>query len=122
MQSLSVVLAVAALTGKPVKVFAAGKSYELPLKPPPVHVEPPHPLEVVSQQLLEREAETRATVEAVASIVARTDERASALEGLIKESINGQQRIVATLMLPVVPTKYDAAGRLVEARRKDKTE
>lgn len=100
-------------------ITPAGATYRLPLEPAPVPAAAPDPIEVLSQQLLERDAKLRVAVETVATIAARADERTEELQGLVRESIDGQERIVHTLMLPVVPTKYDKAGRLVEARRKE---
>lgn len=112
---------VAALApGKHVTVVtSAGVEYRLPIEPEAVPPAAPHPIEVLSQQLLERDAEMRAAVESVAAVAGRADERTEQLQGLVRQSIDGQKRIVDTLMLPVVPTKYDAAGRLIEARRKE---
>lgn len=42
-------------------------------------------------------------------------------EELLKQSIAGQERIVETLFLPVVPTRYDKDGRIIEARRREET-
>lgn len=96
-----------------------GAAYSLPLEPEAVMPPAPDPIEVLAQQLRERDAEMRAAVEVVAGVAQRADERTAELQGLVKDSIEGQQRIVDTLMLPVVPTKYDKAGRLIEARRKE---
>lgn len=99
--------------GKRVTVmFASGKSLTLPIVPPTPEPEPPHPVAVLSQQLLERDAETRASMEAVSA----------ALEGLSTELANVGREIVGTLHLPVVPTKYDKEGRMIEARRKERSQ
>lgn len=105
--------------GKRLTVLAAGKAYELPIEPerPPVAL--PDPLEVLAQQLLERDAESRTQQ---AADTARAAAQASSVEGLLKATIDGQRRIVETLFLPVVPTKYDKEGRIIEARRKGESE
>lgn len=90
--------------------FTSGKSIALPIVPEPLSPAPPHPLEVVSQQLLERDAQTRETLTAVQL----------AVNGLSSEFAQGVKEIVGTLHLPVVPTKYDKDGRISEARRMEK--
>lgn len=124
MLSPNVLRAVAALApGKRVTVLAAGKAYDLPLAPPRARVEPPHPLETMSQQLLERDAETRATVVSVAEAVARMGETATAMQAAVAEVAEGQvqvarsvSEIAETMAMPTMPI-YDAAGKLVGARR-----
>lgn len=120
MQTLSVLrLVEACARGARVTVIIAGKPHELPLEPEAVTPPPPSAIEVLSQQLLARDAQMRTAVESVTEVAAQADARNAELQGLVRTSIDGQQRIVDTLMLPVVPTKYDKAGRLVEARRKE---
>lgn len=120
----SLVRAVAALApGKRVRVLAAGDAYELPLKPAPARIEPPHPMEAVSKQLLERDAETRATVAAVADVVARMGETAQAVQAAVADVASGQAQVARsvseiadTMALPTKPI-YDAAGKLIGAQR-----
>lgn len=97
--------------GKRVMVmFASGKSLTLPIVPEPPPLAPPHPLEVLGNQLMERDAAMRA-------IALRAEEANAALRSELAE---GVREIVGTLHLPVVPTKYDKDGRIIEARRKEK--
>ena len=127
MSARDVVRAVAALApGKRVIVMASGVR-----EPEQLKAEAPSPLQVVSQRLLERNAEIQATVTSVAESVMRIGETAEALKavvasvaegqvGLAHSFDNGVKEIVGTLHLPVVPTKYDKNGRIAEARRKEK--
>lgn len=102
--------------GKRVTVtFASGKRLALPIaaEPPP----PPNPIDVLSEQLRERDAATAEiglrTTDAIAAMK-------DAVDGLATELAQGVKEIVGTLHLPVVPTKYDKDGRIIEARRKEK--
>lgn len=127
MLSRNVLRAVAALApGRRVLVLAGGDTHELPVKPPAPAVTPPHPLEVMSQQLLERDAETRATVAAVADVVARMGETAQAVQAAMADVASGQAQvarsvseIAETMALPTKPV-YDAAGKLIGAQRVQK--
>lgn len=121
MQSPNVLRAVALLApGKRVTVLAAGEAYELPLQPTPAPVEPPHPLETLSNQLLERDAEIRATVAAVA---ARADETLNAVKAAVGIVSAGQEEVVKSmnenteaLYQPVKPA-YFKDGKLMHAQR-----
>lgn len=117
MSAHSVLRAIAACApGRRVVVSVpSGKVYRLPIAPEPVRPEPPHPLAVLSQQLLERDAQMDARNETTLSAVR------SALDGLAAAHAEGVREIVGTLHLPVVPTKYDKDGRMIEARRKEST-
>jgi len=117
----NVLRAVAALApGKRVMVLTAAGAHELPLKPPPAKVEPPHPLELVSKQLLERDAEARSTITAVA---ARADETLNSVKAAVADVAAGQaqvaqcvEQLAATLELPTEPI-YDDSGKLIGAQR-----
>lgn len=121
MPSLSVLRAVSLLApGKRVTIFAEGNSYALPAKPKPVPVEPSHPFEEVSKQMLERDAEIRALITAVSE---RTDGALSHVRAVVSAVALGQAAVVEsvkentrTLKLPVI-AKYDKNGRVTEARR-----
>jgi hypothetical protein len=121
MQSLSVLRAVAALApGKSVTVFTAGESYELPPKPKPVTPEPPHPFEAVSKQMLERDAEIRALIKAVAE---RTDGALNQVKEAVSSVNAGQAEVVKSvnenteaLYQPVKPA-YFKDGKLMHAQR-----
>lgn len=110
--------------GKRMTVTVDGKSYALPIAPDPEPVAPPHPLEVVSQQLLARDAETRATLVAVA---ARADDTLNAVRDAVGAVAAGQDQITksvnelaGTLHLPVKPI-YDKSGKLIGAERVKKS-
>lgn len=125
MQSLNVLRAVAALApGKRVTVIASGKSYDLPSKPAPVPVEPPHPFEAVSKQMLERDAEIRALFKAVAE---RTDGALNQVREAVSSVNAGQAEVVKSvnenteaLYQPVKPA-YFKDGKLMHAQRVKKT-
>lgn len=124
MQPRDVVRAVAALApGRRVVVSAAGERYELPLKPAPAPIEPPHPLEVLSKQLLERDASARATA---AEVAARADDAMNAVRTVVADVAAGQARVAQcvaqlaeTIALPTEPV-YDENGKLMGARRVQK--
>jgi hypothetical protein len=113
--------------GKRVRAIVRGCVYDLPLQPEPEPVPAPHPLEAVATQLLERDAQTRATVSLVVanveSVVARVDETSSAVNSALASVAIGQQKIAdgmqhiaVTMALPVKPV-YDKQGKLVGAQR-----
>lgn len=103
--------------GKRVTVVAAGQTVLLPIVPPPAPEAVPSMEAVLLERLLERDAATR-SANAAAAVAAR--ETTEHLASLLQETITGQQRIVETLMLPVVPTSYDKTGRITAAQRKAK--
>lgn len=107
------VLACAA--GAKVKLVLGRNEYELPLKPPAVVPAPPDPIEVLAKQIAERDAAERADR---AAAEARAKNEAEELRKLVAQTIEGQERIVETLMLPVIPTGYDKSGRIMSAQRK----
>lgn len=105
----------ACVPGQRVVVVVAGQAYQLPETPPVPVVVPPDPVEVLAKQLLERDAEARAVA---ASTQLRVLEESQRTQELLRRTIEGQQEIVSTLMLPVVPTGYDKTGRITSAQRK----
>jgi hypothetical protein len=113
--------------GRRVRAIVRGVAYDLPLLPEPEPVQPPHPLEAVATQLLERDAQTRATVTQVVanveSVLARVDETTNVVKSALSDVAAGQnkiadgmQHIASTLSLPVKPV-YDDQGKLVGAQR-----
>lgn len=109
----NVLRAVAACApGKRITVFVpSGAMYALPIVPaPPPPPAPPTPIEVLSAQLLERDAQMRASVEEVA---ARTEETLAAVKAAVEQST---EEIVGTLHLPVKPV-YFPDGKLKHAQR-----
>lgn len=119
----SVLRAVAACApGKRITVFVpSGVMYALPVvQEPPPPPPPPDAIEVLSKQLLERDADARAAA-------ARTDEAIDeaivaikeAVDGLSAELADGVKEIVGTLHLPVKPA-YFPDGKLRHAQRVDK--
>jgi hypothetical protein len=121
MQTPNVVRAIAALApGKSVTVTTpAGITHELPLQTEP-QPSAADPLQAMSEQLLGRDAETRATVAAVA---ARADETLNAVKSALVEVAAGHSEIAqsvskleGTLHMPVKPV-YDRDGKLLYAQR-----
>lgn len=113
--------AIAALApGRRVTLVVHGKAVALPATAAPPPVPQPDPLVVASKQLLERDAETRA---AIASLADRVGESVRAVDSVLGVVSAGQVELAAqvrelsgTLRLPVKPI-YDAAGKLIGARR-----
>jgi hypothetical protein len=107
--------------GKRITVFVpSGEVYELPLAPKAAPVEPPSPIETLSKQLLERDAQARA---AAAEANARSDEALTAVKEAIGAVATGQAQVAesvnemaGTLHLPVKPV-YDKSGKLIGAQR-----
>lgn len=98
----------------------SGEVYELPLAPKAAPAEPPNPIETLSKQLLERDAEQRA---AVAEANARSDETLAVVKEAIGAVAAGQAQVAesvnemaGTLHLPVKPV-YDKGGKLIGAQR-----
>ena len=112
---------VAALApGKRVTVISGGKAYELPVKPPVLVAEPPHPLEAIAKQLSERDAEIR---DLLAAVTSRTEEAITEVKAAVKDVAAGHDKVAQsvdemtkTLHLPVKP-HYDKAGKLEYAKR-----
>ena len=107
--------------GKRVRAVIPHDIYELPLPQDPEPVAPPHPLEAVAKQLIEREAQTRAIVkEVVAELLAdAVNSIKSALSGVGQgqdKVLEAVQQVAKTLDSPVTPV-YDKHGKLVGARR-----
>ena len=107
--------------GKRVHAIIPHDIYELPLQPEPEPVAPPHPLEAVARQLMERDAQTREIVTQV--VAALLDEAVSAIKSALSGVAQGQdkvqeavQQIASMLDRPVKPV-YDKHGKLVGARR-----
>lgn len=97
--------------------LASGKTYRFPILAQEPEAPAPDPLDVLSRQLLERDAAVRSAVDAVKDAVATV---AAGQVDLAQTFEQGVKEIVGTLHLPVVPTKYDKDGRIAEARRKEK--
>lgn len=129
MPSPNFLRAVAALApGRRVTVLTRGNAYELPLTPAPAEVAPPHPMEAASKQLLERDAETRASVASVAEAVARIGETAAAVQAAVAGMVSGQSEVAQSvakladvMAMDTVPL-YNEKGKLVGTRRVDKRE
>ena len=113
--------------GRRVRAIVRGVAYDLPLLPEPEPVQPPHPLEAVATQLLERDAQTRVTVSQVVAnvenVVARVDETTNVVKSALANVAGGQdkiaegmQDIASALSRPVKPV-YDKQGKLVGAQR-----
>jgi len=110
--------------GKRVRAIIPHDIYELPLPPEQAPVAPPHPLEAVAMQLMERDAQTRAIVTEV--VAALLGDAVSAIKSALSGVAQGQnkvheavQQIASTLDRPVKPV-YDKQGKLVGARRVEK--
>lgn len=116
----SLARAVAALApGKRVTVVSRGAAYELPRVEDQADAAV-HPLETVATRLLQRDAETRATVAAFSE---RADQALNAVTAAVAGVAGGQadvarsvQQIAATMAQPVEPV-YDDEGKLIGARR-----
>ncbi|MBE0615153.1 MAG: hypothetical protein IH604_15885 [Burkholderiales bacterium] len=115
--------------GKRVRAIVLEGVYELPLapKPEPAAAETAQPRETVATLLLERDAQTRASVtqvlENVVGVVARVYETATVVKAALAVVAEGQERIAGgmqeiTLALerPVKPI-YDKTGKLIGAQR-----
>ena len=107
--------------GKRVRAIIPHDIYELPLPQDPEPVPPPHPLEAVAKQLIERDAQTRAIVkEVMAELLAdAVNSIKSALSGVGQgqdKVLEAVQQVAKTLDSPVKPV-YDKQGKLVGARR-----
>jgi hypothetical protein len=125
MLARDVLRAVAACApGKRVMVLVpSGEVHELPIVPEPARPDPPNPIEVLSQQLLERDTLARA---AAAEVSARADEALAAVMDALAVVADGQEKVVAsidentrTLHLPVKPA-YFPDGKLRHAQRAEK--
>lgn len=92
-------LAAALAPGKRLTVIIAGASFALPAAP-------------------EAPADKPATPDAPTPRAELPRAEVEEIRRLLEETIKGQERIVETLMLPVVPTGYDKSGRITAAQRK----
>jgi hypothetical protein len=107
--------------GKRVKVtYASGKTLVLPVVPVVEPPAPPHPIEVLAQQLAERDVQMRASIEE------RAGETFAAVKDAVEAIVSAQERVVEsveentrTLHLPVKPV-YFPDGKLRHAQRAEK--
>jgi hypothetical protein len=110
--------------GRRVTVISArGERYELPLKPPAAVVVS-DPIEELSKQLMQRDAEQRAAMaQVVSEVVSRVDVTVGEVKAAVSVLAQTQERaahsaseLARTMAMPVRPI-YDANGKLIGAHR-----
>lgn len=111
----SVRLVAACAPGKRVAVIVAGARFELPWALQEPAACGADPVQILAAQLAERDEQARAAAQASEE---RMREGMLVVADLARRAIEMQERVVETLMLPVVPTGYDKTGRIISAQRK----